>query len=61
MILQFFDTSFYVIFKQAGTFVTDEGVDPREHIIKLTNQNDREEQPFHKHVLHPGLNDRCVM
>lgn len=36
-------------------------MDPREHIIKLTNQNDREEQPFHKHVLHPGLNDRCVM
>lgn len=42
----------------AGGYVTDETMDPRERIVK-PSQNDREEKSQDKLVLHPGMNDRA--
>lgn len=42
----------------AGSYVTDDTIDPRERIAEPSH-NDREEQPEDKHVLHPGMTDRA--
>jgi len=40
-----------------GSYITDETRDPREHLIQISH-NDRDEQSFKRHILHPGLDDR---